>query len=225
MVISGKRIVVSVLVFMVLAAVCPSVRAQRQTKGRTSLDASVMFCGLNPDKPFALSGGSVQWNSYLYSGYTAISIEAVQSPHKHITKEEAVYNPITGEMLYPEETFEDKFNVWDVLAGGGYYYRLLAPRSRVFILSVGILGYAGVRYSKYITQFYKTDKNGALTTEQYPSTNFLFQLVPDIRAEIFPFNNVSLYVSCRPKINVVDLYGGKGDLCNVYMACGLKYYL
>ena len=206
---------------MLLLCGAGNVRAQRQTVGRSSFEGGALFCGLT-DKSFGIAGGCINWNKYYYTGYLSVGLEVAKVPHRYVTVEEAVYLP-SGELLYEEEEVVNRFDALDALIGGGYHFRLLAPRSRVFILSAGLNAYAGVRHSKDVAAYTSVNKKG--TEKANPDTNFALIFTPEVKAELFPFKNMSVFVSFRPKVNALILLKGKHDLVNVYMGCGLKYYL
>ncbi len=208
------RVIRTVLFFVLLCLACVAASAQRQTPGRPSLDGYVSFG--NTAKGFGVAGGGVAWCNYDYAGRTSIGVDVLLDRHRYVEK--AVYDK-SGELVYPEETH--LFGSYDVCAAGGYFIRLLAPRSRSVILSAGGTLLAGVKYCKPMASFYKDDSGD----KAYSSVGFLLCIVPEAQLEVFLLRSASLYASVRPRAEVVNGLGGKSDWFKMTYAAGVKVYL
>lgn len=190
--------------------------AQRQTPGRPAIEASVTFGGIT-GKPFFPTGGNVAWLSHQSLGHTSIGIDFNVTPSWYDFHRDAEFDD-QGIILNPEVNERFNFDTYDVTAGIGYYFRLLAPRSRICILSAGAVLQFGVRCSPFMSQFVKS--NG----KNYNSVGFLSTLMPELKFEFFPSTNCSLYLSCRGKIRLINGYGASGDFARLYMGFGSVYY-
>lgn len=208
---------------------CPvSLFAQRQTNGRPSVDAFMSFSTLTGDR-FGLAGGGANWNMYRYASRVSWGVDVSALSLGVNLHADAQYDN-TGTMIFPEENHSYEHLAYDITAGGGYHLRLLAPRSRVVILSAGVNGYAGVRYCSELSRYLKSDfdstvTKGSSSDESLSKTAFVLNFVPEVLFEAFPFRNFSVAVSLRPRMNVI--YSGKGDCdwLKLYLGFGAKYYL
>lgn len=206
----------TVRIISLLAVLCMAaapVRAQRQTPGRPSMDGYVTLA--NTQRGFGLAGGGFAWCNYDYGGRTSLGVDVFLDIQT--LSEEAVYDSY-GELVFPEENYT--FGSYDVCAAGGYFFRLLAPRSRVFILSAGGTLLVGAKYCKPVSGFYKDGGD-----KKYSPVGFLLGMVPEVQAELFPFRNVSLYVAARPRVEFLCGLGGHSEWFKMSYAGGLKIYL
>ena len=218
-----KKFLVSKFVFaaIVFAACFVSANAQRQTPGRPSIEGQVLFGEGLDGKKVAVSGGTITWNNYQYLFHTSFGAEVFFHPYKFI--EEAVYDR-DGNEIAP--AVEHVYRAFDITGGAGYFIRALASRNRAFILSIGANLYTGVMYCNEISQFTKPQKATGADPEYYNPTGYLLHLVPEAQMEVFPFSNVSIYVSARPRITLVNGLVGHSDngWFHFSWGSGLKFY-
>ena len=189
--------------------------AQRQTAGRSSME--LYGSGITG------WGGGFAWSNYGFNGRTYFGIDVFSKRLGYYTPD--IYNQ-DGELIEPRHT---DFIVpsYEVLATMGYLWRIASNRSRSFIFSGGIGIGAGVRYSPVLHGQHPYDNNGKgeLTT-YYPSIGFLFSVTPELQMEMFPANNVSAFVSLRPRVFPWDTLGKLWTSWFSPQVClGLKYYL
>lgn len=210
-----------VALLVTLAAASVPAMAQRQTVGRPAVDASVLF-GRTNGSAFTFTGASVGWVSHLNRGQILRGLMVSEKPCEYHYVVEEEYDS-SGNLVNPGIDDLHEFDVCDIQAGLGYHVRLLAPRSRVVILSAGAGLYAGVRYGKEVTAFPKdSDKPDG---PRLKSVGFVVTLVPEVKLEAFPLRNASVYLSCRPSLELLSGYGGKCSWIIPYAALGVKYYL
>lgn len=196
---------------------CLPSNAQRQTPGRPSIELYATG-GASPVGPFGPTGGGATWNMHHHLGHLTAGLDVLIAPVRYV--EEAIFAD-DGTMLAPENVNE--FFSYDVRAGGGYMVRLLSTRSRSVIFSAGGLAYIGVRYCPDLSQF--TISSGSKAGQKVGQVGFLMDLVPEAQLEVFVSNNMSLYGSFRPRIEIVNTLAGKGDWIRMYAGLGVKYYL
>lgn len=210
------------VILAVSAALFSSVvlNAQRQTPGRPSLEGQVLFGERMDYRGVAVNGGTVTWNNYQYLSHTSFGVEFFMHPYDFVESE--IYDS-EGNIIAPEVTHT--FRAYDITAGAGYFVRLLASRNRAFIFSVGISGYTGVRYCKDLSQFVKKANSvRASDSEFYKPVGYVLNVIPEAQMELFPFSNVCLFVSARPRLQVVDGLAGKYDWFHFAWGSGLKIY-
>lgn len=183
--------------------------AQRQTPGRPSLDLYASF-GTASAVP---AGGGFFWCNYDYSGRTCLGLDVFREWHGYT--EPAIITG--GKEVAPEENYE--FVSTDICASVGYMFRVLAPRSRFFILSAGGHALVGIKYLPDMSSFMKSDDKA------YSSVGFYLGVVPEVQMELFPFRNVSLYGSVRPRARAISSMGGRDRWFNLSFAGGVKIYL
>lgn len=205
--------------FILSGAFVPAL-AQRQTVGRPAVDVSVLFGGTTKS-PFGVTGGTFNWMNHFNFGQTALGLDVSSEPCTYHLVRDAEYDG-SGHLVNPavDETYE--FTTWDIAPGAGFYLRLLAPRSRVVILSAGLNLNVGIRFGQQITAFVNPNKSDG---SHFKSVGFLINLTPELKFEVFPLKNASLYVSCRPKIQLVSGYAGSCDWLRLYAGFGIKYYI
>lgn len=187
-------------------------RCQRQTSGRPSFDAYVNFAF---DGGFRVAGGGALWCNYDYLGRTTLGLDVFSEGHS-FTEEAVVSN---GELVAPEILHE--FVATDVCADVGYLFRLLSPRSRAVILSAGGHMLVGAKYAPEMSGFYKDGGS----EKRYSQVGFFLGLVPEMQLEVFPFRNVSVYVSARPRVRLFSGLGGSDGWLALSGAAGFKVYL
>jgi len=205
----------------VLLGLSSTAGAQRQTIGRPAIDVSVLF-GQTTKSPFTFVGGTAGWINHLNFGQTLVGLDVSAQPCSYHYVVDDEYDN-SGNIVNPGKDEIWEFTTWDIQAGAGYYLRLLAPRSRVVILSAGVNLFAGVRYGQEISYFPKdsSDPDG----DHFNRIGFVCNLVPELKFEVFPLKNASLYLSCRPKIELVSGYGGRCSWLRAFAGVGFKYYL
>lgn len=166
--------------------------AQRQTPGRPSLDGYVTL-----NQKFSPAGGGFFWCNYDFRGRTHLGLDVFREGHSF--HEDAVMN--NGVEVAPAVDYS--FMATDVNASIGYLFRLLAPRSRTVILSAGGHLLGGVKYVPEMSGF--TKSNG----KNYAQVGAYIGIVPELQFEVFPFRNVSIYISARPRLRILSTIGGK----------------
>lgn len=194
-------------IFLLVLCFCAGVlcRAQRQTPGRPSIDATFTFDPIGK----GVYGGSVMWSNYQYLGHTSLGLEAMSHPYYYTLPEVVLED---GTVVAEEERLT--LRCVDVTAGGGYFIRIVGTRSRSVILSAGINGFIGVRHCSGLSEYTKK------------KTGLLMYLVPELQLEVFPFSNVSLFVSVRPRMEVLNVViAGAYPWFNLNFGAGLKVYL
>lgn len=214
---------VAVAVCLLAGAVCAS--AQRWTPGRPSLDAQVVFGEGMDYKGVGVNGGVITWNTYQYIGKFSFGLDYYTHPYDFVRAERRSKN---GDLISPEESFT--FRAHDVTAGGGYFLRVLSTRNRALMFSVGLSAYAGIRYCKEISGFERGEDKPNFTLSEdgsgkkYNAVGFLLNIIPEAQLEVFPFSNVSLFLSARPRLQVVNGLVGKYDWFRFTWGFGAKYY-
>ena len=203
--------------------------SQRQTRGRGSIDGFMTFSTLDNGR-FGVSGGGANWKMYQYLTHVSVGAEVSMLPVRVDLHTDAVKDKTTGEILIPENNEHFEHLAYDICAGGGYYIRLLAPRSRVVILSVGVNAYAGVRYCDAMGSYSAADfdskiDKGADNDKAVSKVGFVLNVTPELLFEVFPSRNFSLFLSCRPRMTCIDLLKGSSDWLKCYAGFGVKYYL
>ena len=187
---------------------------QRQTNGRPSIEGQVLFGEGMDYKTVAVNGGSVTWNNYQYLGHTSLGVEVFTHPYDFVLPAE-----YDGDILIIPELVET-FRAYDLTVGGGYFIRALSTRSRTLILSVGASIYAGVRYCREVGTYVKDESSG----KKYSSVGFLLNAIPEVQLEVFPFSNVSLYASARPRVCILSTLSGQYGWFRFSWGGGVKYY-
>lgn len=210
-----KSAVVAACVFSFLV---PSF-AQRHTQGRPSIEGQVLFGERMDNRFVAVNGGSVTWNNYQYIGHTSLGLEFYTHPQGFTVTVPAIKDD-AGNILAPEDVSVNTHRAYDITAGGGYFFRVISTRNRFFIVSVGASLYVGVRHCKEIGGYVKEQNTG----KHYSSTGFLLNAIPEVQMEFFPFSNISLYVSARPRICIVSTLAGSYDWFHFTFGSGVKYY-
>lgn len=206
---------VAVAVCLLAGAVCAS--AQRWTPGRPSLDAQVIFGEGMDYKGVGVNGGVITWNAYRYLGKFSFGLDYYTHPYDFILAEQTAKDKDGNIVVVsPEESFT--FRAHDVTAGGGYFLRVLSTRNRALMFSVGLSAYAGIRYCKEVSGFEKS------AGKNYNAVGFLLNIIPEAQLEVFPFSNVSLFLSARPRLQVVNGLAGKYDWFRFTWGFGVKYY-
>ena len=195
-------------VLLLLWSVCCF--GQRQTPGRPGFSLMAEFSD-GPKGVFpSLCGGSATWNTYQYIGNASFGVDF--SAHGVSHTDEAIYDA-AGTLLAPE--FVYALPCYDLTAGGGYFVRLLATRSRSVILSAGAGLYAGVRVCPELGKF---DTGGTI--------GFLLNGYPELHFEFFPFSNVSVLVYAKPRMEILGTLSGIDvDWFRFAFGFGMKYYL
>lgn len=192
--------------------------AQRQTAGRPALELTLQLGkGMNGFFP-SVSGASVSWNVHDYSGYFSYCGDVCI--HPYLFTEPEVYDK-NGNLLAP--AIDISFRSVDALLGGGYTVRLLSTRSRSLILSAGASAFTGIRYCKELSSYVK-EYNDKGNPVYYGSVGFLVVVIPELKAEVFPFSNVSLFASFRPRFEVVNGLVGSYEWFSACLGAGAKYY-
>ena len=188
--------------------------AQRQTAGRSSME--LYGSGITG------WGGGFAWSNYGFNGRTYFGIDVFSKRLGYYTPD--IYTK-DGDMVQPRN---DDFITpsYEVLATMGYLWRIASNRSRSFIFSGGIGIGAGVRYSPALGRYHVYDEYGELPDVYYASVGFLFSVTPELQMEMFPANNVSAFVSLRPRVFPWDTLGKWWTSWFSPQVClGLKYYL
>lgn len=205
---------------MLLAFSFPAL-AQRMTPGRQSVEVYGSFGRLG--HYYGPAGGGVLRASHGYRGRLTLGVD-VMGVNMGLTEEEVVEeDKETGDVtvVRPGGVFD--FKGTDICASVGYLYRVWAPRSRVFVLSAGGSGLLGARCCGGLHDHVRSADGS--NVKYYPSVGLVLGLVPEVQAEVFPFRNVSLYGSLRPRMTVVSTNGGDSDWLRMGLAMGLKFYL
>lgn len=204
-------------VFFSLLFSCPDAFAQRQTPGRVSLEA---WFGSSFPGEFVPGGGGFSWNKHDYLGHVSLGID-VDRPQTTLHG----LLPVTDSEGYDDYLSEDRLlRGVEVSVIGGYHVRLLAPRSRTVILSAGLSMYNGLRVYSGHEDLLIEDREGFYVSPG--STSYSMGFVPELQFEVFPFRNASLYLSARPRIQVLDTFASaSSSWFTMRAAFGIKYYL
>lgn len=224
-----KKICSVLLLFVLSFFLCQGLSAQRQTPGRMSLSGYTTWSAL-VDKPIGFSGGGATWNRYFYNSFVSAGVEVSANPFTKVNVTDPIYDS-QGQEVAPGESETIRALAYDYTLGGGYYVRLLAPRSRVAILSAGINGYTGIRYSPALGKFnpddLDADEIGSKEKKKKVEgpVGFILNIVPEVLLEVFPMKNASFYLSFRPKLSVVSTLDVESDWARMYLGAGVKYYL
>lgn len=212
------HLVLSVTALALLTAV-PSM-AQRQTPGRPSLDFQALAGKGVGDVPFMATGGVISWSNYQFIGHTSLGAEFYIG-QQDLVEPEIVYE---GTVIAPE--LVHNLPRYDIGVGGGYFFRALATRNRVVILSFGITGYVGIGYCpQFANYIYTEDVNNKNYGKPYGTVGFLMSISPEMQFEVFPAKNFSLFLSARPRFVILNTLKGKNDWFVPSGGFGCKYYL
>lgn len=203
---------------MLVTAICLALsivgaRAQRWTPGRPSLDALLVFGEGKDFTGVGINGAVVTWNNYQYLGKTSLGVDFYSHPYVFVLPE---VTDKEGKVVAPQEDLV--FRGYDVTLGGGYFVRALATRSRSLMLSVGVSLYAGIRYGDDVSAYEKEQG------KNYSAVGFLLNIIPEAQLEAFPASNVSLFLSARPRLQVVNTHAGAYDWFRFTWGLGAKYY-
>ena len=198
-----------------LLLVCFGASAQRQTPGRPSVEA---YGSLAVSNPAYMGGGGAFWCNHYFNGHTLFGLDYLREHHGFYR--DAVYAK-DGETMV-EAPIADRFWSNDICGSIGYMFRIWAPRSRVVVFSAGGSLLAGIRYAPEM-EAYPVEVGG---DKMFSPVGFYMGLVPEVQFEVFPFRNVSLYLSARPRARIYCSLGGKDDGWFLFTsAFGLKLYL
>ena len=191
-----------------------SASAQRQTSGRPSLDAYVTL-GFPGHERFGLSGGGLSWRNYGFVGYTSLGFDLSVSESELYIFEDGKVDSQGMEVApaYEETVY---LGTVDVRAAAGYYFRLLSTRDRAFIVSLGANLTAGARVVPDVKEYYDH--------VSYPVSGFVMGVLPELVVEVFPFRNVSVFVSGKADMTFVNTQG-LGDWFRYGFGAGVKIYL
>lgn len=205
----------AVVVCLLTGAVFAS--AQRWTQGRPSIDAQVLFGeGMN-HRGIGVNGAVVSWNMYQYLGKVSAGLDYYTHPYDYVFAQQTVLDDDGNIVVVsPEETVT--YRAHDITAGGGYFFRVLSTRNRTVIFSLGASVYAGVRLCNEIGRISKGDG------KNYSSVGFLLNVIPEAHFEVFPFSNVSLFLSARPRIQTVSTLAGNYGWFRFCWGFGGKFY-
>lgn len=184
--------------------------AQRQTPGRPSVEAYMNISGV----PFGTAGGGAAWCNYNYNGHTVLGLDVYVHPRS--LEEGAIV--MDGEQVAP--AVMHTLGCEDICFMGGYFWRLLAPRSRVVILSAGVTGLVGVSHCGAIASFYNESKGS-----NYGPVGFVLGVMPELKLEAFPLRSASVYVSARPRVRIISTLGGGDRWLQLNYCLGVRYYL
>lgn len=205
----STRLLVLICVLCVVS--CFESYAQRQTAGRSSIEAYGSLIGGY--------GGGAAWSNYGFNGRTYFGLDIFNRNLGFYTDEILDKD---GGLVEPRMDYS--IPSWEALFTMGYMWRLVANRSRSVILSAGGGIGAGVRYCPGLGDFEWGDGNGNYTS--YGTVGFLFVISPDIQIEVFPASNLSAFLSLRPKVCPWDTLGkGYVGWFAPQASVGLKYYL
>lgn len=213
-----KKVFLSLFLSAFVAASSFSASAQRQTNGRHSFELYGDIGMISPTV-LGVSGGGGTWSNYFYEGRVVWGADACIAPLPLVEEE---VTDADGVVLLPEER-HDLTSV-EITACGGYLFRLWAPRSRVFILSAGASLGLGVRTCDALGSYAKGYSSSG-DPSYYIRTGFLINVQPEVQAELFPFRNISAFVSFRPRMTLFCGLGGKVDWFRPMCSFGVKYYL
>lgn len=208
---------------------CPRSEAQRQTPGRMSLSGHTTWSGLDGGR-FGFSGGGATWNRYYYNTFLSVGADVSATPFSKVYVADPVYDS-QGNEVAPGESETVSALAYDITVGGGYYVRLFAPRNRVVILSAGINGYTGIRYSHALGKFNPDDVDldeiGSKDSKKKADgpVGYVLNIVPEVLVEAFPMKNASFYLSFRPKLSVISTLDVEAGWARMYLGVGVKYYL
>ena len=209
-----KSIVSAVAASIVFLLLSVEAGAQRQTPGRPSLNAQVVMIP-GAERMVAVGGGSVSWCSYQPTGHLALGAEVMYHPY-YLTLPEMLDDD--GFVVAPEEHLT--LSAIDAGLGGGYFLRLLSTRNRAFIVSAGVSGFVGFRNCSALSRYEKPDG------KTYKPNGLILYFVPELQMEVFPFSNISLFVSARPRLEALNLIiGGSYPWFRFTWGGGLKFYL
>lgn len=188
--------------------------AQRHTPGRPSVGVYGTFSEVRNDR-FGFTCGGVNWSQYRYLTYSTYGVDVSSLPLRVTT---------SGNYEFGENTHEHI--AYDITGGAGYFVRLYSPRSRVVILSAGVGGYTGIRLcdalSGYTGEMIDPDKG---SSKSLGTVGYVLNAVPEVIFEVFPTGNLSVMVSGKARMTLVDTSHGRADWFQPYLAVGLKYYL
>ena len=211
-----KRALTLIVVLICTSFILPFAGwSQRQTAGRPSINAQVLFGDGMRKGSVAVTGFNATWSGYQRRTYFSTGIDFQTHPYNSPVA--AIYDS-DGVEIAPASDYT--MRCYDVQAGAGFFVRAVSTRNRVFILSVGGSLYLGARIANEMKQFVK-DKN---SEKKYNGVGFIMYLMPEMVAEVFPFNNVSLFLSVRPRIRLVDGTGGQYGWFKFGAGFGVKYY-
>lgn len=200
-----KYVLVAVLLLCSVGAM-----AQRQTMGRPSINAYVTLGWPGLDN-FGLRGGGFSWRNYDFYGCTSLGADFSLFPAKYNLFTEAIYDK-DGTLIAPEVNEDYTYTAFDITAAEGYYLRVVATRSRSFIVNIGATLHEGVRLvpdAKLIDQ---------------KMTGFIMAAEPELELEFFPFHNVSFFVSAKARMCFVNTLKA-GDWFRYGFGVGTKVYL
>lgn len=198
--------------------VCVPLSAQRQSQGRSSIDAAFVTDFSDGVRP---SGGMVSWSTYGFDHHLSFGLDFLYRNHYYT--EPDVYDTVDPSVVViPGE--RKVFPSYEVTLLYGYKYRFWSTRSRSLILSGGIWGCTGVTYCKEMSAYVKDTDDDKV--RNYGEAGFVQAFMPELLFEAFPFRSVSFYVSARPKVYVVDALGGdKRPWFRFFIGLGTKFYL
>ena len=221
-----RRFFFVALIFASAMFLCPGASAQRMTPGRSSLSL-YMNMGTEQQGKFLPCGGGLTWSKFGYRTFYSVGADVSMMPFR-VVHEESDLVDRDGNIIAPGYTDEFDHIGMDITAGGGYYVRVLSPRSRVVIFSVGLNGYTGVRVCSqlkdYKAGYIDSSLSGDKAEKKAGTVGYVLNVVPEALLEAFPMRNVSFYASCRPRMTAVNTLKGNYDWFKLYLSLGAKYY-
>jgi len=192
--------------------------AQRQTYGRTSVEAYGSFGEIHANGYmgyFLPAGGGFNVSKYDYNWRWVLGADVLCSPHDY--NEEAIYdkegNLIAKSQYHILESTE-------ICGAAGFLYRVWATRSRSLCVSAGASLLLGIKAVPEMGKFYNP-----LTGDYCKTVGFFLAGMPEIQVEYFPFTNISFFGSLRPRMRMVEVLPGKSGWFRMNMAFGAKIYL
>ena len=213
-----KKVFFSLLVVLIAVT---GAYAQRQTPGRFSLEAyGGIGKGVIPDSPeipvfIGMNNAGIALSYYDYSGRMVYGLDAFMQPHTFV--DVAIYDR-EGNEIAPEESHA--MTSVNYCVSAGYLYRLWGLRSRTLTLSVGGSLFIGASVCEQIASYYKEPTSSDFNSP----VGFYMALAPEVQLECFPFRNMSLFASFKPRMRFLDTLAGKSDWLLANGTFGLKYY-
>lgn len=199
-------------IFIVIAslfAVCYSANAQRLISGQGAVYAD---CTLSPKGKAATYafGADLSYMRVYQKGKVQLGASYQNDWQMREYQGYGVSNT--------DEKFSAKVENTDICFEGGYYFRLISDRSRMFNLWGGITGLMGARVYGHADGVRDRAKEGTVN-----DACFMYGFVPKIALEFFPAGNFSLSLSLNPRF---QFYAEKGNAKFFYpqVALGVAYY-
>ncbi len=195
---SFRRLIVALCCLFIWSGIC---NAQRLVPGQNVLTVSGSF--------YDEMGGRFNWGSCSRDGRLIIGL--------------SVMNTVSERLSF--ETHKEKLPMtyylrsMDIMASGGYLWRLYGTRNRIFNIYGGVTFDLGARVHTYglDANGYELEK-ARDKNHELPKVKFIYGFTPRLEFEVFPFRSVSLIAYGYPR---VQLYGHRHQEKVFYPEFGL----